>query len=83
MQDAKSEITSDKDLYGLNAELFDTPSFVEEHIAKTCDAISELEPETVPVLIAHHNLMPQPVTRVAPYRHVVEWRHGPHPPRRL
>ena len=71
IKDARSELAGDEDHYGLNAELFDTPSFVEDHIDETCEEIRGLALERVPIVVAHHNLMPQAFTRVAPYTHVL------------
>lgn len=68
---ARSELASDEDVFGVNAELFDTPSFMEPDIADTCNTIAQLPIETVPILVSHHNLMPQALTRVAPYAHVL------------
>lgn len=71
MKAAREEVSPEEDHFGVNTELLDTPSFVEPDIADTCEVIAQLPIETVPVLVSHHNLMPQSLTRVAPYAHVL------------
>jgi Calcineurin-like phosphoesterase len=71
MQEARLQATAGADHFGVNVELFDTPSFIESHIAHTCEQIEKLPIETIPVLVSHHNLMPQALPRVAPYAHVL------------
>jgi hypothetical protein len=71
MREARLEAAAEEDFFGVNIELLDTPSFIESDIARTCEEIEKLPIETVPVLVSHHNLMPQALTRAAPYAHVL------------
>jgi hypothetical protein len=71
IQDAKAELGESEDSFGVNSELLDMPSFSEDDIAATCAKITELPPEVMPIVVAHHNLMPQAQPRIAPYTHVI------------
>lgn len=49
----------------------DTPAFVEDHIQTLIETIEELPDETLPVVLAHHNLLPQPLLRIAMYSETI------------
>jgi predicted phosphodiesterase len=52
-------------------EGLDTPAFDESHVDALVDGIN-VEPATVlPVVIFHHNLLPQHMPRIAPYTEVI------------
>ena len=48
-------------------EQLDAPMFVEDDVASTVQAIRALEDAAVPVLLAHHNLLPQRQPRLQVY----------------
>ena len=56
------------DAFELIGEQLDTPAIDEDHLAKIESSISELQPlNSVPVLLAHHGLLPQAIPRVQIY----------------
>jgi len=52
-------------------EGLDTPLFFEEHLTTVNDAIDRLAPTQLPIVIAHHNLLPQATPRAAVYTELV------------
>lgn len=52
-------------------EGLDTPLFSEEHLTTVNDAIDKLAPTQLPIVIAHHNLLPQATPRAAVYTELV------------
>jgi hypothetical protein len=63
-----SSETSDWRLFG---EQLDTPAFAEEHIDELLSKIKSLNPKCLPVILAHHNLLPQALTRVQVYTETI------------
>ncbi len=49
----------------------DTPAFDAETISSVATAVHECSPTSLPILVAHHNLLPQRTTRLAPYTELV------------
>jgi len=49
----------------------DTPAFDADTIAEVGTAVAEGPPTTMPILVAHHNLLPQRTPRLAPYTELV------------
>jgi predicted phosphodiesterase len=52
-------------------EGLDTPLFFEEHLTTVNDAIDKLALTQLPIVIAHHNLLPQATPRAAIYTELV------------
>ncbi|MHB9144332.1 MAG: metallophosphoesterase family protein [Symbiobacteriia bacterium] len=52
-------------------ERLDTPAFDVEHLTQTVDAIRGAGEKVLPVVFAHHNLLPQAITRIAPYTELI------------
>lgn len=48
-------------------EILDTPSFDIAHIERVVDEFEQQDPSVLPIVIAHHNLLPQKVPRVTAY----------------
>lgn len=61
----------DKGAFSLVGETLDTPLFSEEHITDLVAKIQRLDETTFPVVVAHHNLLPQRFVRVALYTEVL------------
>lgn len=55
------------DSFKLLGDTLDTPAFAIEDIDSVCDAIVSLEDTVAPIVLAHHNLLPQAIVRVAMY----------------
>lgn len=51
-------------LYG---ERLDTPAFGEDDIGEVVSSLTELDEKTMPVILAHHNVLPQATLRIAIY----------------
>lgn len=51
-------------------EQLDTPAFIEDHVKAVLEGI-EADPQTLPVVVAHHNLLPQATERFEIYTEVV------------
>ncbi|MER8486571.1 metallophosphoesterase [Mesorhizobium sp. M1322] len=49
----------------------DTPAFSDSTIASVVEAISECPADDMPIIVAHHNLLPQRLPRLAPYTELV------------
>ncbi len=49
----------------------DTPAITIETISDVVNRIGAMSPTIVPVLVAHHNLLPQRIPRLAPYTELV------------
>ena len=52
-------------------EGLDTPLFAKEHLTDLNSAISEMPPTQLPVVLAHHNLLPQAVPRADIYTELI------------
>lgn len=49
----------------------DSPAFSDHTVQKTLDALADEAGAQLPILIAHHNLLPQRITRLAPYTELI------------
>lgn len=49
----------------------DTPAFDADTISSIASAVDECPPTSLPILVAHHNLLPQRTPRLAPYTELV------------
>jgi hypothetical protein len=49
----------------------DTPAISQHTISKLINAIMDLSPSAVPIIVGHHNLFPQRTPRLAPYTELV------------
>jgi len=61
----------DADGFRLAGEVLDTPAFVEEHLTAVGQAIESLDKQVLPVVVAHHNLLPQRLNRLHLYAELV------------
>lgn len=52
-------------------ELIDTPSFDDNSIQELLDLISQTPRRMVPIIVAHHNLLPQATPRIAIYTELI------------
>jgi len=59
------------DAFELVAEQLDTPAFADNDISILIDAIHLLDSTTLPVVLAHHNLLPQALLRIELYTEVI------------
>jgi hypothetical protein len=50
---------------------FDTPAFSNESIEEVVQRATTVEPNALLTIVAHHNLLPQRLTRLAPYTELV------------
>jgi hypothetical protein len=74
IQNKLSDLLSDyaksvgeKDAFPLVGEILDTPAFDQDHIEEVCHTIGGMNKKNVPVVVAHHNILPQAIPRVAAY----------------
>jgi hypothetical protein len=74
IQNKLSDLLSDyaksvgeKDAFPLVGEILDTPAFDQDHIEEVCHTIGGMNKKNVPVVVAHHNILPQASPRVAAY----------------
>lgn len=49
----------------------DTPAISAEHVASAVKEIASCDAHSIPIICAHHNLLPQHTTRLAPYTELV------------
>lgn len=52
-------------------ERLDTPAFVEDQVSELVNGIYALPMTSVPVVLAHHNLLPQSIPRIAAYTELI------------
>ena len=57
--------------FKLIGEELDTPAFAADDIGSVCDAIEALHQRIMPVVLAHHNLLPQTIPRISIYTEVI------------
>jgi hypothetical protein len=57
--------------FGLIGETLDTPAFDHDSIDQVCQSIAHLGHSTVPVILSHHNILPQALPRIAMYTETV------------
>jgi hypothetical protein len=59
------------DAFDLVGEQLDTPAFDHNHVEDLMKGIAELDDSWVPIVLAHHNVLPQAIPRIALYTEVV------------
>lgn len=69
--ESRLELEYNEDTFPLPQEDLDTPAFKEEDITGVCQEIRAMDRRTVPILLAHHNLLPQAVPRISIYTELV------------
>lgn len=57
--------------FDLVAEQLDTPAFVENDVDRLVQQVTELDDRVLPVVLTHHNLLPQPRLRIQMYTEVL------------
>lgn len=57
--------------FALVGETLDTPGFRQVDIESLCEAIGTLDARTPPLILSHHNLLPQAILRVRLYTEVM------------
>jgi Icc-related predicted phosphoesterase len=62
---------SDAGLLAYYERQLDSPAFSDQTVQKTLDALADEAGGQLPILIAHHNLLPQRITRLAPYTELI------------
>jgi 3',5'-cyclic AMP phosphodiesterase CpdA len=55
----------------LQYEQLDTPAFDESEINELVHSIKDAPPGTLPIVLAHHNILPQGLVRISPYTEIV------------
>jgi hypothetical protein len=64
--------TAPKDkAFALLGETLDTPAFDVDQIDGLCQSIGSLESNTVPIVVSHHNILPQALPRIAVYTELI------------
>lgn len=53
--------------FAMIAEQLDAPVFENDHIDKICDSLQSAKPTMLPIVLAHHNLLPQTTPRLDVY----------------
>jgi hypothetical protein len=62
------------DAFRLVGETLDTPAFQHKDIEQACGGIAATSDNSVPVVLSHHNLLPQALPRIAMYTEIFERR---------
>ncbi len=57
--------------FDLIGEQLDTPAFSIEDIDCVCDGLKRLDGRAIPVILTHHNLLPQTIPRISIYTEVI------------
>ncbi len=52
-------------------EQLDTPAFVQDHISELISELNKLDKNTLPIVMCHHNILPQAVPRIAVYTELI------------
>jgi hypothetical protein len=60
-----------KEAFALVGEQLDTPAFLEEHLASLRAAVDGLPVTNLPIVLAHHNILPQTTARLDIYTEVI------------
>jgi len=60
-----------EEAFALVGEQLDTPAFLEEHLASLRSVIDELPVTAIPIVLAHHNILPQTALRLDIYTEVI------------
>jgi hypothetical protein len=63
------------EFYSMPYEGLDTPAFEDNHIQEIVTSIEASVPSTVPVILCHHNVLPQATPRVAVYTEALNAGH--------
>lgn len=75
-ENIKSADLSDKDTFEVYCEKLDTPAADQDHLALIERTIMEdSDNHCMPVILAHHNLLPQPMVRTEIYTEVINAGH--------
>ena len=64
---AAGDLDAKKTLY----EQLDAPMFLQEDVAQLASGVRDMSENMVPVVLAHHNLLPQRIVRLQPYGEMV------------
>lgn len=59
------------DAFALVGEQLDTPAFHKDHLTAVTEQIDELNELTLPIVLAHHNILPQAVPRIDIYTEAI------------
>ncbi|MCH8043057.1 MAG: metallophosphoesterase [Planctomycetes bacterium] len=59
------------DAFDLIGEQLDTPAFVDDHVRSLVTEINNLADTSVPIVLAHHNVLPQAIPRVEIYTELI------------
>lgn len=57
--------------FELAGEQLDTPAFVDAHVRSLVASVAQLECASIPVVLAHHNALPQSIPRVEIYTELI------------
>jgi hypothetical protein len=59
------------DTFKLLGETLDTPAFDVERINDICSIIKNISPKTLPIILSHHNILPQKMPRLSLYAEAI------------
>lgn len=59
------------DAFALIGEQLDTPAFMDEHVQDLVRSIEEMDKSSVPIVLAHHNALPQSIPRLQIYTELI------------
>jgi hypothetical protein len=62
-----SSTATPEEAFALLGETLDTPAFLHDDVEGICREIRELAPTELPIVVAHHNILPQALLRVELY----------------
>jgi hypothetical protein len=57
--------------FALVGEVLDTPAFRQEDVNNLCEVIQDLDPTVLPIVLSHHNLLPQAFLRFEMYTELI------------
>ena len=57
--------------FDLVGESLDTPAFRQEDVQQICDSIHSLDSKVLPIVLSHHNLLPQALLRTEMYTELI------------
>lgn len=60
-----------KDVFELFGEQLDTPAFTNEDVGSLVDEIERLDDESIPLVLAHHNVLSQAIPRLEIYTELI------------
>jgi hypothetical protein len=70
LKEYESKVGPDK-AFGLLGETLDTPAFAQDNIDAICQTIETLSKDTIPIILSHHNILPQALPRIAMYTETI------------